>query len=222
MRSWAEPIVRLLQSVFDDSVADREKIAFLQRKMNLLEDVKLDHHESPGWMSELNLTLDNLEAASIAISGQRANGIDSRMSLPSLEEAAQWFAITGPGVVRKGSVDRYTAARLLVLISDGDEKLVVPTKEALDLLLRHVEIRRQACIRLIESSDPLERWYEIHDTAILFARSACQLGELRTLNAALKLNDWAMPVHRRSVPVELLVRYLLSLSETFRACEVLL
>jgi len=49
--------------------------------------------------------------------------------------------------------------------------------------------------------------------AVLFARAARRRGDLRFLNAAFKLNDWAYPVHRRIRPGPRLARYLLSLAE---------
>ncbi len=49
--------------------------------------------------------------------------------------------------------------------------------------------------------------------AILFARAARRRGDLRFLNAALKINDWAYSPHRRIRPGPRRGRYLLSLAE---------
>ena len=58
--------------------------------------------------------------------------------------------------------------------------------------------------------------------AILFSREARRSGDLRMLNAALKLNDWAFPTHRRLPPSPRLARFLLSLAEQERAVRELL
>ena len=93
----------------------------------------------------------------------------------------------------------------------------------LEALLRNVEIRRQRCLQpLLPAADLDVLWMEKHDVAILFASTARRRRDLRFLNAAFKLNDWAFRAHRRLGPRPRLVRYLLALSHQELAAAELL
>ncbi len=118
-------------------------------------------------------------------------------------------------LIEAGCVPRGTAAALARLLGgEGPPDARKAMQERwLPALLRHVELKRREALRLRPGGTPLETWMERDETAILFVRAAKTWGDLRYLNAAMKLNDWGYAVHRRAVPVQLRARYLLALAE---------
>jgi hypothetical protein len=191
--------------------------------MRRLDRALKEPTDQPAWAGELRLALNNLQAASFQVVDPEGLVVEPSYSLPGKVQAEEWFENRGADeLVIKAQVERFTALRLLVLLSEGEGFRKDEVIRALEGLLRHVEVRRKACLSLRRAENPMDRWYEVHDTAILFARTALRLGDLRYLNAAMKLNDWALRVHRRSVPADLLVRFVLSVSEVHRTYGVLL
>lgn len=65
--------------------------------------------------------------------------------------------------------------------------------ETLEKLLRQVEVKRARALRKFTHAIPPEQQkLERCDISILFSRSARRRGDLRFLNAALKLNEWLL------------------------------
>jgi hypothetical protein len=104
-------------------------------------------------------------------------------------------------------------AALISLLERPAEDRTFDLDGILESLLRHVETRRRAGLRLLSAREGGDPWMEWLAIAILFARAARRRGDLRFLNAALKINDWAYPSHRRIRLGPRLARYLLSLAE---------
>ena len=84
----------------------------------------------------------------------------------------------------------------------------------LEKLLRHVEVRRKACLpALTLPVSPDQLLLERYAIAALFCRVARRHHDLRYLNAAFKLNDWAFAnAQSKSSPV-LLSAFLHALEE---------
>lgn len=62
----------------------------------------------------------------------------------------------------------------------------------LERLLRHIEVKKKHCLSpIIPAAGPSEEWIEKHRMAILLAKQARRSHDLRFLNTALKLNEWA-------------------------------
>lgn len=222
-RRFLGPIVRLVQSIFDDSVADDEYHNFLQRCITLLMRALQEKTEAPSWSGEFRLALENLEAAGYPVTEPEKFAAEAYLVLPAGYQAQAWLSERkNIGIIVSGKIERFMALNLLAHLDHTTESSAQDLNNSLESLLRHIEIHRKASVNLREAGSPLERWYEVNDTAILFARAACLQNDLRYLNAAMKLTDWALPVHRRSVPVELLARYVLAVSEVRRAYKVLL
>jgi folate-dependent phosphoribosylglycinamide formyltransferase PurN len=98
------------------------------------------------------------------------------------------------------------------LAREGRE--VAPRRAATEMLLRHVEVERTQSLQLASvPPSSVAAWIERHAVATHFARQARRDGDVRLLNAALKLNDWAYPRHRRGAESELEGWYALALAE---------
>lgn len=144
--------------------------------------------------------------------------------LPVLDEIHRWIES-----VPKGKV--VTAKRLAAGTGKWLDRIECAAvdehygflRDSMDSLLRHVEIRGTRCLQpLMPAASPDVQWIEKHDVAILFARSARRRRDLRLLNAALKLNDWAFPAHRKLPWGARSVRYLLALAEQEMAVSELM
>jgi hypothetical protein len=219
---WLHPLVRIAESWFDDSVSKDGYAQFLQMSIGHLQLALQHSTDPPSWTAEFWLAMNNLEKTSIQIAGHIQQPDDGAIALPALNQALPWFAKTiKGGLIVNGAVERFTALHLLTLLFHRDDRRVPAIEPSIEKLMRHVELRRKKCLQLRGDRRPSERWFELNDTAILMARSARAYADPRYLNTALKLNDWALPIHRRSVPVDLLVRYILAVSEVQSSFEVL-
>ena len=85
--------------------------------------------------------------------------------------------------------------------------------ENMERTLRHIEVKRKAALQMRTPSTTNVTWMERHAVAIVFCRYTRDTGDVRYLNAALKLNDWAYPSHRKLSITSRLIRYLLALAE---------
>jgi hypothetical protein len=135
-----------------------------------------------------------------------------------------WLAGLPGGRIIIGKAIVAGAGRNLDLLDEEDDpQLRGFLTLSLEGLLRHVEVKRRDC--LSEFYPPLraeEFWLQRHDISILFSRHARRRGDLRMLNAAFKLNDWAYPHYCRNALRAPLARYLLALTEQEIAAKELM
>jgi len=84
----------------------------------------------------------------------------------------------------------------------------------LESLLKHVETRREKCLKTFDPPmDEKNSWLQRLDIDLLFTRMARSRGDPRFLNAALKMNDWYFSYFQsHATPLEL-ARFLLGLVE---------
>lgn len=101
---------------------------------------------------------------------------------------------------------------------------VIPTDAEMEKTLRHVEVKRRQCFVTSESPrlTHTQLWNKRHEIAILFCRYARLHNDLRYLNAAFKLNDWAFKRYQHSRPSEAKTMYLAALQEQELAAQELL
>ena len=137
------------------------------------------------------------------------SGIQNR-----LHSARTWLAdCTHKGVVSKSVVKRDAGKMLDTIRSHANEPTEL--KPHLEKLLRHVEVRRERCLTDFDppTATLSDRWRQLLDVAILFSRYARQHRDIRFLNAALKLGDWALDGGAERLGPEIDARLLLSLAE---------
>jgi hypothetical protein len=139
-----------------------------------------------------------------------------------LEAASRWLQRLVDGkVIISGRLVSGTGKHLDVLARrrpSDQESLLDGLYES---LLRHVEVRREDALR-VEAASADRTWLERHDVAIAFCRQARRRGDLRLLNAAFKLTDWAFRSHRRLAPSPRLARFLLVIAEQETSANALL
>lgn len=101
---------------------------------------------------------------------------------------------------------------------------VIPTEAEMEKTLRHVEVKRRQCFVSREAPrlTQTQLWVKRHKTAILFCRYARLHCDLRYLNAAFKLNDWAFRRYQHSHPSDAKSLYLAALQEQELTAQELL
>jgi len=138
-----------------------------------------------------------------------------------INAATAWLRSLSDGqAIRRGVTALDTGRRLDQLAAAADPQAAAVVDDNAERLLRHIETRRRES--LSELCDPQRnplpldrhaRSMQRHDIAIFFCRHARRKQDIRFLNAALKLNDWAFAAHRRFRASEHSARYLLALAE---------
>lgn len=154
-------------------------------------------------ISDPNVLRDLASTAEILNSSPQFHGWNygREPSVPAIRDSdgssisraiAWWNGLAGRNVVQKGTVEKAVGSSLELLRSRGVDLTEAAISAQLELLLRHVEIARgDALSRFSSELTPLERRLEKLDVAILFSREARRQSDVRFLNAALKLNDYA-------------------------------
>jgi hypothetical protein len=221
-KDWLGSFVQVVASWFEDAVNHEEYEHFLRRAVERLGRAVRSPEDQPAWAGELRLALSNLEKAGIVLNEPAGLQAEASLRLPEIEDSLEWIDRQSKrSIVVKGTVERSTASHLITLLQHSNLANEYDLKPIFKTLMRNIELKRKRGLQLRSGGNTTDRWFELHDTAILMARGACTYNDLRYLNSALKLIDWALPVHRRSVPVELLARYVLAVSEVQAALEVL-
>jgi hypothetical protein len=143
-----------------------------------------------------------------------ATHVPDESTTPPVPDAEAWLAALPDGKVvgRRGLVAGAGEALRSLLEKQGSPARASLTS-ALEALLRHVETRRRDGLCLSSPPKGTEPWMEWLAVAVLFSCASRQQRDLRLLNAAFKLNDWAYPEHRRLPLGPRLARYLLSVAE---------
>ena len=143
-------------------------------------------------------------------------------NLPSLEQFQGWLQdLPQERVIDRTGLAPGTGLMLLsILDTPGQHRTFLLTE--LERILRRIEVKRQSALQLPPTSASQNAWMEKHAIAILLSRAALVFQDLRFLNAALKLNDWAFPSHLRLHRGPQVERYLWSLVEQETSWKALL
>lgn len=142
-------------------------------------------------------------------------------NLPSREQFDDWRQnLPNKRIIdRNGLIPQSGMMLLSILDKPNGDRAFLETE--LERLLRRVEVKRRTALESAGSGDRQNAWLEKHAIAILFSRAARTFQDLRFLNAALKLNDWAFSSHRRLRAGAHLERYVWSLAEQETSWKVL-
>ncbi len=109
----------------------------------------------------------------------------------TVEEFEAWQAALEKGrVINKGVLLPRSASMLLMVLTstERDSDFI---EENMELLLRHVEVKREQALK--KYTEPLSKkagWEERCKVGMLFSAFAGQNKDWRFLNGALKLNEW--------------------------------
>ncbi len=228
LRTFAYPLVLLATKWIDQTVPEKKLRELLLRGLEDLEKRSAkDCCDSQGddWENEITLIRQRVAEAGLWESNEgKESSVSSVLCQDrniALEQIDAWIErVPGGKVVTAKRLVKGTGLWLDRIESAGYKQHREFADCNLQSLLRHVEIRREKCLQpVLPALSASQQWLEKHDVAILFARSARRRHDLRLLNAAMKLNDWAYPSHRK-LPVT--PRYLLSLAEQEKSVQELM
>jgi hypothetical protein len=225
MRSFLRFCFDRVSSLVDDSVPPQRIHDFVRQKLGFALKRLKKHGVSAFPPSTL---ADLCRASALA---QEIGLIQSLPEMPDftppydpIQEIGPWLnSLTDGQVLQKNVLIAGTGQYLDLLAAQpgrGHGELV---EANLEILLRHTEVKRRRCFSALRPPAPPEQlWFERHDIAILFCHQARRYGDLRFLNAAFKLNDWAFRRYRGCSDWKRLCRYLKALAEQEKAARELL
>jgi hypothetical protein len=123
---------------------------------------------------------------------------DKKNVTSTVLEGENWRTALPDGrVINKGVLVYPCAGNLLAILESGKGKNVF-LDENMELLLRHVEVKREGALaHFSRSVSKEERWQERCRFVVLFCRYAQRKDDWRFLNAALKLSGWLWEEYRR-------------------------
>jgi hypothetical protein len=89
----------------------------------------------------------------------------------------------------------------------------VGVRSAAERLLRHVEVKRSNCLMSADQSLPIEQQcLDRYRCSVAFVRLSESTGDLRFLNAAMKINDWAIKSRQKLSAGQATAKLLLSVA----------
>ncbi len=186
----------------------------LKESRSLIQDAKRDLKKTHDtllemkWISPKDADLDFLLSEEVDLT----------------DKVAQWKTQLPNGrALNKNVIAAGTGKYLYWLEINSEENNYGFIQTNLENLLRHVEISRKSSLQ--EFSPDLsgnQIWLEKHDISLLFMRHAQNKGDLRFLNAVLKMNDWYYPYYLKRTTNSRSARYLLALVEQERAIKEML
>lgn len=169
----------------------------MELSTNILERIK-DNLITLGWI-EVNKGIHN----------QKHD--QSKILQPGAVEWVKYLEngrVINQGIIAKGAGD------YLDTLDECRPDLKDFTAEALESLLRYVEVKRKNALNAFSRNVSAEnKVLEGLAITILFSRAARRHTDLRFLNAALKMNDWYFPRLKTAFGGKPLLHYLLALTE---------
>ena len=126
-------------------------------------------------------------------------------------------------IISRGTVKAGRWRTLEEILRSGTDEEKDFAKNQMELLLRHVEVRRKNSLKSFEP--PLSgkhAWMERHAICAFFSRYARREKDLRFLNASMKMNDWYCRRYKNKRMDLDKVAYILSLTEQERSVKELL
>ncbi len=206
--------------LLDDAVpADTLQQFVVDSLARFTEEYQRDPSEWPDRMrSELSQSISNVAELGYGILEKSLGERAWITFLPNRELALRRFQeLSKQSLLQDGFIQPDTGEVMTAMILEPD--VVEPeTRSWMERLLRHVEIRRKDSLPTYPAYADQERQLIRHDIALCFVIAAQRWNDVRYLNAALKLNDWAYRSYRRTPIRPSLSRYLLALT----ACELAL
>jgi hypothetical protein len=211
---WAGLGIDLAKRILDDSQPADKLQAFLQ--------AGLEKAAAKDPLPNQEVSYAQLLAADLGLISPKGEISSAHPQLPSQSEFIRWREdLDGDRVISRDGLAPGAGLMLLSVLDDpGHQSDFLQSQ--LEQLLRRIEVKRRSALDSAGELDTQADWMERHAIAILLSRAARQSQDLRFLNAALKLNDWAFPSHNNLPPNPKLDRYLWSLAEQETSWKALL
>lgn len=199
MRSLLTPLMRFGESLLDQTRSADEVADYLARGsqwlMANIMQIEVDH---PDWSAQVQLTLALLAELGLLDSAQALVSIRRVDVLPAHSAALAWRdGMAGRMPVSGAGVPEGTSGMLASLLEHDGVAAGDFVVGCVERIMRHVELRRAQAFPPRPGISIEGLWVEKHQAAMLLARASQILGDLRFLNAALKLNDLSYRHHRR-------------------------
>ena len=205
IRVWVAGVLQVGERLLDDSVASSELLEFLQKTILELNKC-LEHRPDAfpmGMIPELARVTQAANELGLCDPEFRGSTEGSFVEEPSTEYIHIWRdSLPDGSVLTKKGLVHQTGRMLLRLLAVEDSSNDAFIHDSLERLLRHVEVRRKACLQPNPPLSWSETWIEKHDIAYLFCVHARNSRDFRFLNGAMKLNDWGYRAYRRNASVE--------------------
>lgn len=173
----------VLHGFITDKLADLEGSALVGQWKNEQPSVCEDLAEIKGLIREFDLPFK--------FSGDEISYVESASA--KLAQSIKWAeGLCSAELVSKGGLQQGAGYWMERLLSDETAVYKEWLSRELERLLRHIEVKKKHCLSpIIPAAGPSEEWIEKHRIAILLAKQARRSHDLRFLNTALKLNEWA-------------------------------
>jgi hypothetical protein len=192
IRSLLRWLISIAKGLMDDTIPEKDLHAYIRKGL-----VDLNQAIDSGDISMNHVLLPPIIRTVDRLHKQGFPGIPAFAEIPATNPDNGGRTEIGSiePVVRKGAIvgsvieDMSRAViqnRLL-----GEEQL---TK--MEALLRHIEVKRQAALRFVDSRSEEGHWHFAARISVLFSSIAQREKDYRFLNTALKLNDWAYRYYR--------------------------
>ncbi len=202
-----ERLLAIAKRVVDDTIPEEELYAYIKHSL-----LRLEQHLQQGTLSvgephvwEILQSTDQLREVGAASLPEIQAGETS----PSVKKQQADHG-TDQTALSHGKILVETVNSLLTAVDQG-ELISASAENETEILLRHVEIHRKAGLDFIPTLSLHEKWRATASLSLLFTRVARLRDDVRFLNAALKLNDWAYMHYRKRGEISL--DYLCALME---------
>ena len=179
MRRLMEWVLENASSLVDDTVPQADLYRFLEEQLELLVATHPDSQlESPPIIKEIRQACERLRRF-------------SPFTIPDLPQA-QVSGDPGEGVRYTGELvlGGRISLQALRALRDGAWSHDARNQN-LDKLLRRIEVKRRAALKFDTPVSERERWQWAAELSLVFSRHALTSQDVRYLNTAMKLNDWA-------------------------------
>lgn len=202
-------VLSLVKSTVDESIPEEQLHTYLRKGL-----AELQTHLEKGAIEPAHLEVMDLIELVGHLKGGGFTGLPSFSewagASPSGPDSARQF--TNGALLHRGLIDG-TMVEAFAVVSRQGKPPEDSDRTMLEGLLRHIEVRRRSGLRFVGNLSNHGRWRSVARISTLFSQVARDEGDLRYLNAALKLNDWAYRYFKRRRAAHNEVGYLCALLE---------
>jgi hypothetical protein len=178
------------------------------------DGLKIKPKEAENELGELNDLKNNLaylgwiEQNKVVWVGKSIHKEDIKLNIVQWSKNLKSGRIINQGIIAKG------AGENLDWLNENNEDLKGFTSSAIESLLKFVEVKRKKVLKAFSQELSVdEKIQEGLRISILFCRVSRRHGDLRLLNTAFKLNDWYYPFFKLAHSRNLIITFLLALTE---------
>jgi hypothetical protein len=192
IRSLLGWLVSIAKRLVDDTIPEEDLHTYLRRGLaefrQAIEtgDIAADHQLIP---------LISQAAERLQKQGIPEIPTFNKTPMNNSDEGERADIGSAASVVQKGIIKERIVNDISLAV-DLNRPLSEQQLTQMEVLIRHIEVRRKAALRFEGPRSDEERWSSAARISSLFSRYAKRETDYRFLNTALKLNDWAYRFYR--------------------------